>query len=213
MRMYWDLNDAERTALTEDEVAHYCELELLEKGVPKPATPMRLPDSPPPCPTRPMFCVVREGVHSWERRSMTGLAFETQEQYDAFLKLNPRYVTMDSRIDLYVDAPFAVGFDAKEVGIPEEVVKMRADRERYIANQEANQAAAEAFDAAVKKANEATSGIWSNWRELQEEKQRLAHAYEEWRRMLDLCENNVTIAKRFFLKQYDKTVLEKLGLA
>lgn len=202
MNRYWDLSEKERSELTGDQVRAFLDVELMEKGVAKVPEIDLQPIEDIDLPKVERF-IVKFGQYGGDD---TGFAFATIEQAQAFIAAQP----------MKVDCNYQFGYDTKyttpcqnmsigTVKLPSDVSVSNAAvvlKKNNAANS-ANANAEEARRVAMKKVEDATSGVWDDWNECRAKASRckkLADTRDEYKR---LCDGNAELAETFLAKVYN----------
>ena len=203
MTTYWDLSDAERIALSEDDVQRYCDLHLMCEGVLKPEEPKILPEDPVPMTTERFYAIEATGEYGSQRLDVL---FRSTETAEAFLKLAVARLDFASyRHDL--SEAFAkplLNTKIEPLDLPTEAERARAKAEldRLAANKAANTQERERYSKAIKACEKATEGIWEHYRELKRFEARLAEVRKHWDRYVEMSKGDKQIAREFLIKAF-----------
>lgn len=174
MKTYWDLQEHERAALSQEDVKRYVDAELMLKGVLKVA-PLVLEVEPTiPKPSTTLF-VIRTTERRYGSKSDV-IAFRDEVDVGKFLALTPIILGSEyvNGHNINVSAPMRDPEVAKvDVFDADELLKHRATVEQAHAIREKNQKAVAAYEAAEKTVRVALKGLWEDWAEQRDEHARL----------------------------------------
>lgn len=206
-RTYWDVPENERHALTEDQIAQFCKVELAEAGYVYPKPPNVMLENPPKVPTSTFY---RPQIDQFNRLD---IAFSTMEGAAAFLKLSPVEVTRDYRTDTSYSKPVA-GMSIEPVELPTEqqldAVKQGLAEAKQ--NKDANAKARKEFDTDVIRCDDLVKGVRSDYRDRVSHEFDLQCVRDTYEEFLKIANGEALIATRFLLKQHDRgRVVEALG--
>lgn len=206
MKRYWDYDEKERAELTEEQVRELLDYELMEKGVLKvPALSIEVP-RPVDIPTRKVFTIQVDAY------TKLGVAFDTIEAAQSFLALKPMM-----RVESYAEKAHCKPLDKATVAIEdlpsESDVATRRQALRENQKIEArNVEAKHEHDAALMEIDEATSGIWADWRSClaaKAKREKVSATFGEYKRLTD---GNEGLARTFLAKVFSSSeIADALG--
>ncbi len=200
MNRYWDFSERERAALTEDQVRAFLDVELMEKGVAKVKAPSCRPVVEVKIPRKAFARIKFPTRHGSE--DTLDVAFPDIESAHAFLALQPLIVSRDWETDSTSARPIVGAVFSGELAGADDVMAATVALKANKANKEENDRAERAYREAVKKVDEATRDVWSDWRECRgkaERAQRIAETRAEYLRLAGTAE----LAETFLAKAYD----------
>lgn len=202
MTTYWDLSEAERAALTAEDVQRYVDAELMLKGVLK-VKPFLLEQVPVvPEPSTRIF-VVRFG--SKYGRTDSGVAFLTLEDAKSFTALRPMRVESE-----YLEGS-SVQFTAQtsdpeiaELPIFTEEAKnaVKNELKRAAAIKSSNERRANEYSAAIKAQEEALRGLWEDWTACREQDAKLRAVADTFADYKSTAGGDEKVAASFLAKVY-----------
>lgn len=200
VRTYWDLTEAERAALTRDDVAKFVDYELMQQGVVKPK-PLALVDVP---------SVSLETKTFYEIDTYTTgfslVAFRTAEDARQFIALCPVAIEQDWQIGS--DTKFATPLreNAKiasvELATRESVDAARAALKEAAAAKTENDRRRREHEEQTKKVEHALKGLWDDWHACVAKNgtmRRIVETFEEYK---TITHGDLAIAARFLRKAF-----------
>jgi hypothetical protein len=157
---YWDLTEAERAALTRDDVEKYVDFELMSKGVLK-AKPLVLLAVPEVKLETSRFYVVQEGAYEYP-----SIAFRTEDDARAFLTLQPVKVERDFSTEASW-AKSSAGTEIKSIELATEdsVTAAKARLKEASAAKAENDRRRQEHVEQARKVEQALRGLWEDWHE------------------------------------------------
>lgn len=199
MNTYWFLEGRKRATLTEQEVADYCDIALMTLGIRKPAEPEILDETPVELEGESMYGITYAGTYADESLDVL---FPTIEDAEAFLKSGARV-----RISEYGTAEYQKplhGAKVQPVELPTEATRVahKAELDRVAANRRTNETAKREYREAMDKCEEATKGIWIDYRDRQRMEARIVEVSETWDAYLKMSGDNPTSARSFLENTY-----------
>lgn len=210
MQTYWDLSEAERAALTRDDVAKYADLELMTKGVLRPKS-LALPAETSIKLETTTYFQIEVPASYGAREKIHGLVFRTEEDARAVIAMRPVLVSRDYEIG---STEFAKALDASAsvtlctLASEEAVASARAVlKEAAAAKEEASKRRRE-FDEQNRKVDQALAGMWDDWHSCvgrDREMRRVAETFTEYERMAGSKE----IASVFLRKAFATDVVRE----
>jgi hypothetical protein len=214
---YWDLSDDEKEVLTREGLEAFFAVERMEKGVLLPEPLLIQSEEVPKPPTRTMYRP--SGPGRFGSSDQYPFAFETIEEAEAFLKLNPRGLCEDwrgSKVPYVADGVGSkplISLAPTEVTTEAEHNKIATRAQEAEKASDANRKAREEYNKGMKEAQEAISSISEDFELVQSRKrtsERIRRTYAEY---LKLAGDNVTTAMAFLQKAYPDLdqVLRALG--
>jgi hypothetical protein len=209
MNRYWDFTEKQRSEMTGDQVRAFLDVELMEKGVAKIATPELQPVQEVALPKASYYEIQRKGEYS---TTGTGILFDTADKAAAFIALSP----------LWEESKYEFGSDKKyvqpgrEMGMAVVSLPTEADvsncavvlkQNRSV--EEANRKANSEYGTAITAVEEATKGVWDDWHDCREKATRCAKVKATREEYLKLCDGNVTTADAFLAKVFSVEAIAK----
>lgn len=181
MQTYWDLTEAERAALTRDDVAKYVDFELMQKGVLK-AKPLELLAVPEVKLDTARFYVIDEG-----RYDHASIAFRTESDARTFLALRPVKVERDYS----TEASWAKAIDATEIksidlATDDSVTAAKARLKEAAAAKSENDKRRREHEEQARKVEGALKHLWEDWHECTSRDarmRRIAETFAEYQAM------------------------------
>jgi len=209
MNRYWDVPEKERAEMTGEQVESFIAVELMEKGVIQPKQP-GLEDYSE-------IDVARETVYGIEYggkygKNASDLVFADKESAAAFIMLKP----------MFTDSEY-YGSEHKRWAKPcedmEVVSRQLYDKDSLTAAQSAlkrngeikkrNKELTDEYAAGMKAVRDASKGVWEDYYELREQKERHEKVIATHEEYVKLSGGNETIAAGFLAKAYDnESVIE-----
>jgi len=191
IQTYWDMSEAERSALTEDAMEALSKVELMTKGVLDPGE-LALE-------AEPTFDAITKRWHV-----VGDIAFDSEEDAAAFVRLRPRKVDSDwaTGYDLqFVGSPGSAAADGVRVKeLPDRSEVLERGREYYTRRKivrESNQKKASDHEKACKVRSEALSAMWEDWRALRAEAFEAKATLATFRDYVELAKGDAEAAARF----------------
>lgn len=208
MRKYWDLDQEERGALTEEQMRAFDAFALMEAGIVSPKAPTLLPEKAPNLARETKYVInFMDGY-----RKTLSVAFDTPEQARAFLDLKPIFVDNiwlgHGSEPCYRHLGDAT-YEAQALPTQDTVLAVKSQIDVYKANSDTNRKNSEAYQTAVKKATETTKGMWEDWRECQALVEQVKDVGMTYQRYLAMCDGNVEHARKFLETTYSLNLVEK----
>lgn len=204
MNRYWDLAETDRAALTRDEVNAFLTVELMKKGVAR-VSPVELKTVPEVIVDRKkMYKVGFDGRYSG--KEYFDCLFSTVEQAQSFIDLMPQHEGSDYSIGSewkWSQPVTGYAIEPTELSDHASVLTVKSQLEKREQIKKKNDAAVSAHNAAAKKVSEATKGVWEDWYELGEKKNKATRVIETYAEYTTLCAGNESQAYAFLQKAYD----------
>lgn len=225
-KTYWDLEEKERAALTDEEVERFVDAELMTKGVLKVAAPDLVPV--PEVATKPSAYYTVQIVGRYGVSESLDVVFASREAAAASLT-GAFSLDHDYQSDSRVARPIRPDAKVVEVeALPESVhVEHKATLERVKAAKEANAKAQQEYQEASRKQSQALQGLWDDWhrcRGLDRQHRKVVATFEEYVRVAQggeqpasvaqlgrSAEEARTIAGRFLLKVFTREEIAAAG--
>ena len=210
MNRYWDLTEKQRSELIGDQVRAFLDVELMEKGVAKVASPVIQEVEEIVLTTAEYFEIHRKGDYSDQA---TGLVFSTAESAASFIKLAPLW--KESKWEYGSEKYFAqpgreLGMKTIDLSSEVDVSNAAVALKRNKAAEDANRKSRDAYASAIKAVEDATKGVWDDWNECREKATRCAKVKATREEYMNLCDYNATTAEAFLGKVFDA---EQIGEA
>lgn len=167
-RRYWDLTEKERSGLDEETVESYLAVELMERGVLRPAPPTLETITAVDLPLVQRFGIKHGGFRELD------IVFPSVEAAGTFLSLGAQVVSTDyeTRTKHVVDLD-AASIAQEQISTHAHVVAARAVLKENAARKERNEKAAREYQKACETVEKESADIWNDWRHCRE----LARAY------------------------------------
>ena len=207
MNRYWNLSEKERAALTREQVTAFLDVELMEKGVSKVVAPELEPIEDVKPRSKRIYGIQCKGDYS--SPDVLEIAFETVEDAEAFIKLNPLLVKTSYPLDI-TEYRFMADIAVMPRDVPgaHDLSAIKGPLEKAKAAKDANAKRLREYDAAIKVANEATQGVWNDWHECREKQAHAAKVFRTLDEYTGLCAGNAELAKTFLAKVYDADAIK-----
>ena len=202
MKRYWDHSEAERAALTEEQIARLLAYELMERGV-LDVAPLRLTEAAPlQIPTRRVFVLHEAASYSGGGTTPIGIGFETAEQAEVarsairFVRESawnePAHVRAVRQIQIVAeDLPSEIAVAERKAALDE---AQRVDR--------ANAEERRRYEADCKKVSDETSDLRNDWRRCREAETRHQKIRATLADYLQMTDGNETLARGFLAKVF-----------
>jgi hypothetical protein len=207
MKRYWDHTESERAALTAEQVEKLLAYELMEKGVLQ-VEPLRLEEPKPVSLSARRVFLLREGDGNYG--AMLNIGFGTVEQAeacrDAITFIREQHGWQGPHFTRPVKHLQIVSEDLPTEAVVTEARAALAEESRV---NSANAAAQNRYSEESKKVAEATSGIWSDWRECRDaeaRRQKIRDTLADYRRMTG---GDETLARAFLVKAFPAEEVEE----
>ena len=207
MNRYWDMSEAARAELTEEQVKSFLDVELMEKGLVKIKPPVRQPLAVVELPKVKVACV----KYSSDRYGIIqtlDVGFPTMEAAQAFLELCPVMIADDWETKTKWAAPLReASIFTEELTDHHVVLSAIVALKSNKAKEDANQKAERDYTEAMKLIDAATKDVWDDWQELRaaaRAHQRVLDTKAEYEKLA----GNADIALSFLLKAYPKPTIE-----
>jgi hypothetical protein len=218
MNNYWKLSNAERAALTEEEVNSFVEIELMEKGVLNVPPAVELLDIREPDVPKTMIFVV-SAPNEWNGHDRLPFGFVDVASAQAFAdlltksgaKLESGYGT--GRIE-YLQPFSSLAVSSVTVASHDAYLEHKAELERVASRKKANEETKAERERLEKEIASATEGLWDDWRESQHHAGKLEDVRTTFERYLKLSDGDRKIARAFLQTAYSgdaKLITEALG--
>jgi hypothetical protein len=198
---YWDLDEAERAALTEAQLMLMAQAELMEKGVLAPRVPEELDETVPPVPKEQVYIV------QTETEQELALAFPTSELAQEFIELNPFQIAHDYRAGYTADANYlkplrGLKVVTRALATERDFSESLSLLEKAKVAKETNEKLRRGFQEAKKKADQALEGLWADYvrcRALTARDQEIRDRFAEY---TALCKGDEQVARAFLAKAF-----------
>ena len=190
MNRYWDLTEKQRSELIGDQVRAFLDVELMEKGVAKVASPVIQEVEEIVLTKAEYFEIHRKGDYSDQA---TGLVFSTAESAASFIKLAPLW--KESKWEYGSEKYFAqpgreLGMKTIDLSSEVDVSNAAVALKRNKAAEDANRKSRDAYASAIKAVEDATKGVWDDWNECREKATRCAKVKATREEYMNLCDYN-----------------------
>lgn len=205
---YWDLSEAERAALTRDDVARFIDVELMEKGVLKPK-PLVLVDLP-------VVELEKETYFQIEREyegNFNGVAFRTAEDAFDAIKRGIVAIAQDWQAGGTTKYPLPITPDVKVVTIQlatkASVEASRATLKEVAAAKSENDRRTREHDEQARKVEATLKDLWDDWYRCTAKDthlRRVADTFAEYKRTAG---GSVAIAARFLRKAFPLSIINE----
>lgn len=207
MKTYWDYSERERSELTNEQVESLLTVELMEKGVVRVDHPVLEPVDDVELSKEKYFSVLADA--QWRDEAFDCL-FDTIEQAEAFIALKPRKKNHDYSLGAKYDTcQVATGLKIAPVQLcrPEDVANVAIRLKNAASVKKANETALSEYNEKIKKVNEATQGVWDDFRRcrnLSRDHKKILDTFAEY---VATCDGDETTAMKFLLKAYDSIAI------
>lgn len=204
MNRYWDLSEKERAALTQEQVDHYIDVDLMEKGVVKPLEPKYLDE------TAPTVRTIKKFVLKLGYSSVDGIAFETADDAqnaiayclgvstDYFAGQSWKYISSDP-----------ISIEQTELYYKHEVNDARKEFERASRNKAENDKIRKEYQSALDAISNASEDLIDDWHKCQQLEYRYSQIMDLRKRYIEMSDGNVEIVEKFLAKAYLDDEIEK----
>jgi len=219
MKTYWKLSNAERAALTEEEVTAFVEIELMEKGVLNVPPAVELLEIAEPELQKTMVFVVSTD-NEYHGTDRINYGFTTADSAQAFADLLAKRASRiengyhTGRVE-YLKPFTKFSVSSTLVVTHEDYLKHKAELEKIEARKKANEETKAERVKIEKAISEATGDMWSDWHECRGHAARLDNVRATYVKYLELSDGSASVARNFLLKAYEndrKLIEEALGV-
>lgn len=200
MKTFWELDEREQAALTDEQVRHYIDIELMSKGIEQPTPPPQVPEVKT---SHPLRTVTLFAVGS--------ILFDTAEQANAFNALQPKTAEYDYRLgyNKWKYPKSAAGEITPEVlYLAEDVAANSKALAEHEAKRDEIDKARTAYELAVRAAADAAAPIWKARSEVVSAAARHQHILDTYARYLSLADNDKRTAFRFLRQTFGEAETE-----
>jgi hypothetical protein len=206
MKRYWDHTEAERAALTGEQVEKLLAYELMEQGVLQ-VEPLKLEEeSEVALPTRRVF-MLREGDGSYG--TLLNLGFATIEQAEACRDAIQFIREQQGWQGPHFTRPVkALQVVSEDLPTADAVTAARVPLEERSRREQANAAARRTFEEDSKKVANATASVWSDWHEQREAEARRQKIRDTLASYREMTEGNEAMARAFLAKAFPDDDIE-----
>jgi hypothetical protein len=207
MKRYWDYSESERAKLTAEQVEKFLAYELMERGVLQ-VEPLNLEEPKPvSLPKRRVF-LLREGDGAYG--TMLNLGFETIEQAEACRDAIRFIREQQGWQGPHFTRPVkALQIVSEDLPTDDAVTAARSALEAESRIESANETARREYEAACKKVADATSGVWSDWRECQSVEARHQKIRDTLAGYVQMADGNEAMARAFLAKAFSPDEIEE----
>ncbi len=198
MRTYWDFAEAQRAAMSRDDVAKFIDAELMLKSVLQ-VPPLTLVDeSAPALPTEPYYRIggQYDGLD---------IAFRSEADVRAFLALGAQRIASEwatgsenRYVEPIVDTPIQLVQLPTKAQVQGSAVALKEVQAAKSENERRRRDHVEA----TKKIDDALKGLWDDWHECVAKAQRVQHVADTFAKYLGLCDGDRKVASRFFAQTF-----------
>ncbi len=199
MKTYWDNTEIEKMKMTQEEVQIYIDIELMTKGVVKVV--------------KPNFQEIKDVSH-FEKvpyYACAGILFDTLEQVEAFLKLNPKKEEYDYYGGGYeykyagpVDTGFRLESLFKRSDILDNAIVFKANKTA----KEFNESEKKRYEKELATMDDTLSPVWNDWNQMQSKKYKCECINRTYLEYLKMTSNDEDMAKNFLSKVYSTSEIE-----
>lgn len=199
MNRYWDLEDKERAALSEENVRSLLDVELMEKGVLKVVAPVLREIEHVELPHTKMF-VIKHGEYSYGELP---IAFSSPEDAQRFVDLKPMLLLSDWQTKTTSACRLlSASITTKDVVEEQHVMNATTVLKSNVEKRDHNDRVEREWREKQKLVDQATNGVWADWyrcRELQDKMRRVVETRDEYAR---LTNGDVALARTFLEKVF-----------
>lgn len=196
---YWDLSGPERAALKEADVARFCDIELMTKGVLRPPELKLLPEEAVEMDLLTVYGIEVDGEYSKQKLD---LAFEDASSAQDFLEQAPYRLVHDYHCGDYVRPITGASVVSMRVATEATRTAHKAELDRVAANKAANEKARRDYRDGVRKTDEALAQLWADYREQQQLAARVAEVRRTWETYKALANGDESVARQFLSKAF-----------
>lgn len=203
MQLYWDLTEAERAALTRDDVAKFVDAELMTKGVLKP-TPLVLLPVPEANVSKETFFRIEAPGSYGSRGAFGDLAFRSEADASAVIAMRPVEVSHEYDLGNTQIAKTLRDASISMVSLPteESAVAARATLKEATAAKAENDRRRAAFDQQSRKVEEALKGLWEDWHACVERDAEMKRVAATFREYIEITRGDHATASAFLAKAF-----------
>ena len=209
MKTYWDHSNQERANLKREDVERLLDFELMEKGVLKPQPPKLAEIQKSPAGERTNYYTLSV-TGKYGSSEHLSVCFETIEAANAFLGLKP--FVRDYEYEIGSDHPYSkpvnpTAIEVEPLYTQEAIVAFKSQLKDRKAAIEHNAKLTAEYNKAVTEADKVTEGVWSDWHDqvdIKNKCQRVVNTYLEY---LKMTEGNIQLAVKFLEKAHTCAVV------
>jgi tetratricopeptide (TPR) repeat protein len=205
LKTYWDLEEKERSALSETDVERYSDAELMLKGCLRVSPPqLDAEGSEPELPTRTYY-----------RIGSFDVAFESSEQAEAFRKLKPLnratayfggYQITKSQVE-----PIEGETVTFQASTSVDLAATKAALDKYAEKRSANKKRSDEYEKAIATQNKALEGLWEDWHRCRDLARRHRKVIDTFEAYVLTASGDRDVAARFLQKVFSVEQIEEAG--
>jgi hypothetical protein len=200
MKRYWDHSETERAKLTAEQVEKLLAYELMERGV-LAVEPLTLEEEATVTLESRRVFLLREGDGNYG--TLLNIAFATVEAAEAARKSIQFIREQKGWQGPYFTRPVkTLQVVAEDMPTEDIVTAAQVALEEQTRRANANAAARRKFEEESKKVSEATSGVWSDWRDCREAEARHQKIRDTLAEYIRMTEGNTSLARSFLGKAF-----------
>lgn len=209
MKTYWDLSNAERAELSEEDVRQFIRVHLMENGILEAPAIDLLSEEVPIMPKTTVFGVSKPG--EFGRNDSLDIAFADAETAQRFINLQPMNLSHDYQADSveYMKVLSGLLIEPTDVLSETAYLEFKAELEKVKANKEHNKATRRDVEKASHAIRETSEGLWQDWHSCLEHAAKLMQVCDTYLEYLELAEGNETAARAFLAKAYDEELCQE----
>lgn len=204
VQTYWDYSERQRSKMTEADVNHLLDAELMTRGVLKVVPPV-LADETAPAVERTKFFKVGP------------VMFKTIEEAETFVALHPFTEEHDYKIAGYSDSQNYVAKPVPADQDVEVVQRLSVDQatvykstlERYKAACERNAEVRREHEAASKEAEKVLRGVWDDWMRCANLAARHQRVEDTLKSYVEIANGDEAVARAFLLKVFTQEQVDE----
>lgn len=205
MKTYWDFEESERAAMSEDDVRRLLDFELMSKGVIRVEAPRLEVVEDVSLPKRTVYGIEAKDPRYYHQKKLL-VAFDSAEDAAKFAALCVFEIVDDYETGTKFAAPLREpSIVPAEVTAEQDVMNARSLLKANKEKESHNTRAREAYDKACRTVEEATRDVWADWRrcrDVVERHKKVVATFDEYKRLTD---GNADLACTFLGKAYPKT--------
>lgn len=197
MKRYWDHTEKERANLTQDQVTHLLDFELMEQGVPKVVKPELLPVEFPPMEKSKVWGI-KQGT--WRQ---SDVAYATSEEAAKAISggmwLTTEYVGSEPVHTVSHEELSIVAIDIIDRKL---LINLKSQNDLASANKKSNESAMKVYNEAIQAVDKVLEGLWEDYRDMQAKDRRYKAIIDTYAQYKSMCDGNGNTARKFLVKAF-----------
>lgn len=206
MGTYWDMSEKARAALTRDEVAAFVDFELMVAGVLKPKPLALVEIAELGLPTRSFYKIVADYPNP-----APDVLFNSEADARAFIAMKPSQIHRDYQLgNIEFAQPLSDDprIEVVSIAMKADAALARARLNERKAAENENEKRQREFDEQTRAANDASKGLWEDWRECQSkgvQMRRVAEVFADYVKTA----GSPQVAAKFLSKAFPITTIDE----